>query len=302
MSQNENLLFQSGLHPLVSEKPQTRETFVLSLLHSKAYAHAMELAHPATVVLDLGCNDGYGTLTLASRAARAIGVDVSQAAIDTARKLRQRDNIEFRLIDGAALPFSDEMFDLVSSFQVIEHVVEVRPYLEEIKRVLKPGGKVLFTTPNRVIRLDPGMRPWNSFHVREYTAAELSAILREVFPQTTVKGLMAPPELYDIEFARCQRALMGARNQSVSTPAAKTSQFDFLAAVKAVLPNLAIDALRRVRDRLQSAETKHEVPELAQDFVQRWSITDLFYIDDVARIDRALDLLAECRKEERLAH
>jgi SAM-dependent methyltransferase len=147
-------------------------------------------------------------------------VDVSQAAIDTARKLRQRDNIEFRPIDGAALPFSDEMFDLVSSFQVIEHVVEVRPYLEEIKRVLKPGGKVLFTTPNRVIRLDPGMRPWNSFHVREYTAAELSAILREVFPQTTVKGLMAPPELYDIEFARCQKALMGARSKSVSTPAA----------------------------------------------------------------------------------
>ena len=160
------------LHPLVSEKPETRETFVLSLLHSKAYAHAMELAQPATVVLDLGCNDRiqYADVGLA-RSQELSALTSHQAAIDTERNgAASAITCEFRLIDGtAASPFSDEMFDLVSSLQVMEHIEDIRSYLEEIKRVLKPGGKVLFTTPNRVIRLDPGMRPWNSFHVRENT-------------------------------------------------------------------------------------------------------------------------------------
>jgi 2-polyprenyl-3-methyl-5-hydroxy-6-metoxy-1,4-benzoquinol methylase len=69
-------------------------------------------------------------------------------------------------------PFSglqDNAFDVVVSFQVIEHIRNDRQYIKEIYRVLKPGGKALITTPN--IKMSLSRNPW---HIREYTAVELS--------------------------------------------------------------------------------------------------------------------------------
>ena len=61
MYQSENQFFQSELHPLGAETPQTRETFGISPIHSKAYTHDIELAQPMTVIQHLGRNDAYGT-------------------------------------------------------------------------------------------------------------------------------------------------------------------------------------------------------------------------------------------------
>jgi hypothetical protein len=93
---------------------------------------------------------------------------------------------------------------------------------------------------------------------------------------------------------------MAARNRSAGAPApaaaASPGRFDFAAAVKAVLPGFAVDALRRARDGLQSAGIPDDERPLDADFAQRWSVADLFYVEDMAQIDRSLDLMAECRK------
>ena len=128
------------------------------------------------------------------------------------------------------------------------------PYLNEIRRVLKPGGIVAFTTPNANIRLDPGMKPWNRFHVQEFTARQLETLLRPVFAEVKVRGLFADDEIYQTEFNRCQRALRQARQaqrDAVSAGAQPVHEpiRDGIAAVaKAVLPTRVVEFIRNRRD------------------------------------------------------
>src|SRR6185369_3931557 len=130
---SKQVLFQSEHHPLVAERFDSVEQYCLSLLHLKAYETAAELAR-GEVVLDLGCNNGYGTEIISRGAERVTGVDVSPRSIDAARA--RCPNIEFQLVDGVTLPFPGASFDAVFSFQVIEHIDDPTPYLKEIRRVL----------------------------------------------------------------------------------------------------------------------------------------------------------------------
>ena len=183
----------------------------LRLIHLKAYADAAERAADRSV-LDIGCNDGYGTVMLARRARRAAGIDVSRHAISVARGRPDAAGIDFEVVDGGPLPFPDDSFEVVTVFQVIEHVADVAPFLDEIRRLTAPGGTVLFTTPNAAIRLDPGMPPWNPFHVREYTAEELHLALTPSFASVLVRGLFAPPAVAELEIARSAAARDRARH------------------------------------------------------------------------------------------
>ena len=209
----DSLRLQAEEHPLIDDAaPRTPAEKTLHLIHLKAYEEARRLTADRDV-LDVGCNTGYGTVRLVGDARSITGVDVSAAAIDQARARPGGEHVEFRVIDGLTLPFADGSFDLVTSFQVIEHVTDTASYLREIKRVLRPGGEVLVTTPNAAIRLDPGMTPWNKFHVREYLADELRAELEAVFPVVEVRGLFAVPTLQEIETSRVDEARRYLRRQ-----------------------------------------------------------------------------------------
>ena len=84
-------------------------------------------------------------------------------------------------------PFSkieDNSFDTIVTFQVIEHIKNDRLFLEEIKRILRPGGKALISTPN--IKLTLTRNPW---HIREYTAEQLTNLAKDVFPYVEMKGV-----------------------------------------------------------------------------------------------------------------
>jgi len=121
------------------------------------------------------------------------------------------------------------------SIQVIEHIVDMDAYLNEIWRVLKPGGIVVFSTPNAAIRLDPGMKPWNRFHIQEFTPVQLEALLRATFAEVKLRGQFAKDEIYRIEFERCQRSLQQARTRS-------SSRFALVReGIKAILPNPIVE-------------------------------------------------------------
>lgn len=267
-----NLLFQSEKHPLVPLAYETETDYCLALVHKKAYARAAEAAEGCDV-LDLGCNNGYGTTTIAANCRSIVGVDVSAAAIEEARERFADTPARFQCVDGGTLAFADASFDLVTSFQVIEHVVDVGSYLAEIDRVLRPGGAALFTTPNRDIRLDPGMPPWNRFHVREYSAAALREALSVTFGDVAVEGLFAKPDLYAVEFNRVSKARRIAR-----------------------LPGFRV--LRRMTFLQRWAKwlRRRMRAETGKAFLDRWSLDDLHYQPD--GLDQALDLIAICRKPQ----
>jgi ubiquinone/menaquinone biosynthesis C-methylase UbiE len=202
----EAIRLQADEHPLIEDSPPASSAeHTLRLMHLRAYDEAV--AHAAGCdVLDVGCNTGYGTVRFVPVARRVVGVDVSPGAIEAARERAPEGRPEFVLTGGYDLPFADETFDLVTSFQVLEHVPDPMAYLREIARVTRPAGTVILATPNAAIRLDPGMTPWNRFHVHEYVAPELQDLLDEVFAEVRVFGMFGASVLYETEIRRVDGA------------------------------------------------------------------------------------------------
>lgn len=141
-------------------------------------------------VLDIACGEGYGSDLLASVAKSVVGVDVSQDAINHASSRYLRDNLEFRCGEASNIPFQGEaVFDVVVSFETIEHLDEAnqRDFLKEIKRLMKPQGIFLLSTPNKQIYSDiPGYK--NPFHLKEFYEQELNKFLKKYFRFVRILG------------------------------------------------------------------------------------------------------------------
>ncbi|MDO3645813.1 class I SAM-dependent methyltransferase [Nocardia mangyaensis] len=144
--------------------------------HEIAYARLLDRCADRTV-LEAGSGEGYGADMIAGVAAGVTGVDYDEGAVAHVRARYPR----VRMIQGnlAALPLDDESVDVVVNFQVIEHLWDQAQFLRECLRVLRPGGELLISTPNR-ITFSPGRdTPLNPFHTRELNAAELTELLVE---------------------------------------------------------------------------------------------------------------------------
>lgn len=130
-------------------------------------------------IIELGSGEGYGIKLLSPLASEYLAVDKFET--DTA----DLKNVEFRQqilpsLEGIA----DNSFDYAVTFQVIEHIHDDKTFVSEIHRVLKPGGMLLLTTPNRPMSLT--RNPW---HIREYSANELKALVAGSFSKVEVKGV-----------------------------------------------------------------------------------------------------------------
>ncbi|MDD5308934.1 MAG: methyltransferase domain-containing protein [Deltaproteobacteria bacterium] len=156
--------------------------------HLSRYLFARRLA-AGRRVLDLGSGEGYGSFTIAERADSVLGIDVDKAAIWHARGKygKQRANLAYRQGSATALPCEDGRFDLVVCFEMLEHTAEQAQMLNEIRRVLAPGGLLLISTPNRLAYSDlPGYK--NEFHVRELYLDEFRDLLATRFAHVQVLG------------------------------------------------------------------------------------------------------------------
>lgn len=282
---NGNSIFQSEHHPLVQEEPSNEEELALSLIHTKAYVDVANMAEGASV-LDVGCNTGYGSQILAGRALKVMGIDVSKKAIEYAKKHYPAENLHYQYADGAQIDFPDSHFDFITSFQVIEHVENTERYLGEISRVLKPGGIAVFTTPNAILRIDPGSRPWNIFHVREYSPEELENELSPYFRHIETQGLFAEEGLYLSQLARIERAKKIARNNPL------------FALKKFILTHLS-ESWKRTAERLSKRILSTSGKRGNQDFSEAQSIWDLESLEyRTVNLEAALDLMAICFKAE----
>ncbi len=150
-------------------------------------------------VLEIGCGEGYGSAIIAKKAGRVTAVDTAKDTVLHAAAKYAAVNLDFLVHDGVRLPFPDAGFDIAVSFQVIEHIADTAAFVREAARVLKPGGRLYLTTPNRVHRLKEGQKPWYKFHVREFSAAELPAVLSPFFGRCEVKFITVPQEYYEME-------------------------------------------------------------------------------------------------------
>jgi SAM-dependent methyltransferase len=156
--------------------------------HLVAYNYLLERVGGKRV-LDLGCGEGYGADLLASHAAEVVGVDLAPEAIYHARSTYRRPNLRFLYGDIYDLQLEDNSFDVVCSLQVIEHLHQPERFMEEARRVLKPGGICVITTPNRLI-ISPGRdTPINPFHIFEFDRGQFEEFMRGYFPEVEVVGI-----------------------------------------------------------------------------------------------------------------
>jgi SAM-dependent methyltransferase len=119
-------------------------------------------------VLDAGCGTGYGSSVLARAGAReVVGVDRAAEVLEAA-SAGAHSGVRFERADLASLPFEDGSFDLVVSFEAIEHVEDQERVLDELVRVLAGGGVLAISSPNRDVYV-----PGNPHHTHEYLPEEL---------------------------------------------------------------------------------------------------------------------------------
>lgn len=145
-------------------------------------------------VLEAGCGEGYGADLIADVAARVIGLDYDELAVAHVRACYPR--VDVRHGNLAALPLPNTSVDVVVNFQVIEHLWDQPQFVAECARVLRPGGVLLMSTPNR-ITFSPGRdTPVNPFHTRELNAQELTELLVDGgFAVTSMSGVFHGPRL-----------------------------------------------------------------------------------------------------------
>ncbi len=164
--------------------------------HLSAYLYATELA-AGKRVLDAGCGEGFGTQRLAEVATSVTGIDRSEDAIGTCRRTWNKPNLSFEVADVAEAGVLAGQFDLVCSFQIIEHLEDPTGFLEKLRGQLAPGGTLLLTTPNRLESVSE-----NPYHVREYTAAELRPLIESVFDHIELLGMYGNEKVIDFDARR----------------------------------------------------------------------------------------------------
>jgi SAM-dependent methyltransferase len=130
-------------------------------------------------VLDVASGAGLGSAFLLAHGARiAVGVETAVEAVTQGRMLADAAGPYFVRADALALPFADGSFDVVVSFETIEHLLDAGRLLAECRRVLQPGGLLYLSTPNRTVTR---WLPRNPFHVHEFTSSEITNLARQYF-------------------------------------------------------------------------------------------------------------------------
>jgi ubiquinone/menaquinone biosynthesis C-methylase UbiE len=169
-----------------------------------------EHVRPGDHALDLGCGDGRFTGLLAAAGAQPVGADVAEAALCRARATHPE--IEFVLAPvSGALPLQDSAFDVVWASEVIEHVADTARWLSEVRRVLRPGGRLLLTTPNhpRLAILIGGLERYAeplSDHLHLYTQKSLRRLLEAFhFDQIELRAAGGPPLMKRLLLASSRR-------------------------------------------------------------------------------------------------
>jgi SAM-dependent methyltransferase len=222
-------------------------------------------------LLEIGCGEGRGVKTLLPFADSYLGLDKIQEVIDSLRLTFPK--VEFR--QAVIPPFhgiADNSFDTVVSFQVIEHIPNDRLFLQEIYRVLKPGGKAIISTPN--INHTLSRNPW---HEREYKPQELRDLAAGIFDSVQAKGIGGNEKVWGYH----------AANRKSVRKIMRFDIFDLQYRLPAAILRMPYEILNRMNRNKLHKEQGKSVVEISHE--------DYLVVDDPAK---GLDLFYVLGKRE----
>ncbi len=127
-------------------------------------------------VCDIACGEGYGSALISFVAKAVVGVDIDKETIQSAQKKYQASsNLKFVTNNALQTQFNNDEFDVVVSFETLEHLVEHEELLTEFKRILKPDGLLIISTPDKNAHSDSDVE--NHYHEKELTLAEFDKLI-----------------------------------------------------------------------------------------------------------------------------
>jgi glycosyltransferase involved in cell wall biosynthesis/SAM-dependent methyltransferase len=174
----------SGL-PFTGERFVPSVTGEIEIEHVHRYLFAVPLVQGLDV-LDIASGEGYGSAILAQTARSVVGVDIDPTSVEHAQRTYSGKSVRFVTGSCESIPADDGSFDVVVSFETIEHVAAQERFLDEVRRVLRPGGIFLCSTPDPT-RYRVGSSP-NPFHQRELSRGEFEALIAARFPHHRTLG------------------------------------------------------------------------------------------------------------------
>jgi len=261
--------------------------FLSFAYHIQAYRIALDFCRGKRV-LDIGCFSGYGENLLSSSADEVVACDNDMEALTSAKRNYEAGNVRFLVASAGELPFPDKSFEVVIAFQILEHLPpdRVPAFLREIKRVIRKGGLLLLTTPNRTFRLLPFQRPFNREHYREYSLKQLRQTLDEVYPGSRIRGIRAQKWIEELEKERVRQAPF---------------QVYLRSPLFGILKKMFPSGIRsRSREVLNSSRGRNETKMVSGGISQfdacyrRFSMEDFYQTEKDAR--RAAEFFAICEK------
>lgn len=175
--------------------------------HVARYRHAVEMGVKGRV-LDVASGSGFGSQVLRSAGCDVVAIDPDKGASE--QSFHATATIR---ATGERLPVRSGAFDSVVSIETIEHVSDPARFLDELCRVLRPGGLLVLTTPNAAYTKPVNGIPANPFHFREYTAEELIALVGDRFQDLELVGQDLAGHVRVSPFEDDQRQARGIRDR-----------------------------------------------------------------------------------------
>ena len=156
--------------------------------HLDRYKFISQFLSNKEKVLDAACGSCYGTEILAEKAFEVIGVDLNEHGLNYANSHHKKPNTRFLLADlQKPLPFDSEYFDMLASFETLEHVMDQENMIKEFYRVIKPNGLLIISTPDRDAFIGKKI-PENIFHIHELNKKEFLELLGRYFQVREIYG------------------------------------------------------------------------------------------------------------------
>ncbi len=179
-------------------------------MHEARYLFALKYVG-GDRLLDVACGSGYGLPILLRAAKYVIGVDVDFPASLSASRELSGLNGSVVVANGCCLPFHDDAFDAITSFETIEHLQDRTTFVTELARVLSPCGVCIFSTPNAIYTRPLSGKPRNPYHIYEYSPSEFRALLANHFSSVLLVGQRLRPTFAISPFWDDQQDLHSAR-------------------------------------------------------------------------------------------
>lgn len=170
---------------MIKEEKYTGERLETHICNDSALEHLHRYAFTfpfikGLVVLDIASGEGYGSSLMADHAASVTGMDIDKPSVEAAEKKYRKNNLHYKLGDATKIPLQTHSIDVVVSFETIEHHDKHHEMLREIKRVLKPDGILIISTPEKKAYSDD-RNYQNPYHVKEFYLQEFKDFIKQYF-------------------------------------------------------------------------------------------------------------------------